>query len=85
MPSPATGEGMKEEIENLKRIIGEQSLVIDAFKKKAPRGIKMMIVDDLKQAMSMREISFISGIPLSEYYYVPRSRKVTRLDPSIGR
>ena len=43
----------------------------------------MMIVDDLKQAMSMREISFISGIPLSEYYYVPRSRKVTRLDPSI--
>ena len=41
----------------------------------------MMIVDDLKQAMSMREISFISGIPLSEYYYVPRSRKVTRLDP----
>ncbi|MCL5873938.1 MAG: IS3 family transposase [Candidatus Thermoplasmatota archaeon] len=44
----------------------------------------MMIVDDLKQAMSMREISFISGIPLSEYYYVPRSRKVTRLDPSIG-
>ena len=44
----------------------------------------MMIVDDLKQAMSMRDISFISGIHLSEYYYVPRSRKVTRLDPSIG-
>ena len=31
----------------------------------------------------MREISFVSGIHLSEYYYVPRSRKVTRLDPSI--
>ncbi|MEM0136698.1 MAG: IS3 family transposase, partial [Thermoplasmatales archaeon] len=44
---------------------------------------KVMVVDDLKQAMSMREISFISGIPLSEYYYVPRSRNVTRLDPSI--
>ncbi|MEM3845209.1 MAG: IS3 family transposase [Candidatus Parvarchaeota archaeon] len=43
----------------------------------------MMVVDDLKQVMSMREISFISGIPLSEYYYVPRSRNFTRLDPSI--
>ncbi len=42
-----------------------------------------MIVNDLKQSMSMREISLISGIPLSEYYYVPRSRNVTRLDPNI--
>ncbi|MEM3828761.1 MAG: hypothetical protein QXP36_06070 [Conexivisphaerales archaeon] len=42
-----------------------------------------MIVSDLKQAMSMKEISIISGIPLSEYYYVPRFRNVTRLDPSI--
>ena len=42
-----------------------------------------MIVNDLKQSMSMREISLISGIPLSEYYYVPRSRNVTRLDPEI--
>ena len=45
----------------------------------------MMIVDDLKRAMSMRENSLISGIVLSEYYYVPRSRTVTRLDPSIGK
>ncbi|MEM3191810.1 MAG: hypothetical protein QXU98_08915 [Candidatus Parvarchaeota archaeon] len=43
----------------------------------------MMVVDELKQAMSMREISLISGIPLSEYYYVPRSRNVTRVGPSI--
>ncbi|MEM4090837.1 MAG: hypothetical protein QXQ46_08895 [Thermoplasmatales archaeon] len=31
----------------------------------------------------MKEISLISGIPLSEYYYVSRSRNVTRLDPAI--
>jgi len=42
-----------------------------------------MIVNDLKQSISMREISLMSGIPLSEYYYVPRARNITRLDPSI--
>ncbi|MEM4056396.1 MAG: hypothetical protein QW578_05085 [Thermoplasmatales archaeon] len=36
MPSPATGRGdeRKEEIDNLKRMISEQTLVINAFKKK---------------------------------------------------
>ncbi|MEM3830227.1 MAG: IS3 family transposase, partial [Conexivisphaerales archaeon] len=43
---------------------------------------KVIIIYE-KQVMSMKEISLISGIPLSEYYYVPRSRNVTRLDPSI--
>ncbi len=40
MPSPATGEGMKgkRRSRTSKRIIGEQSLVIDAFKKRLQGG-----------------------------------------------
>ncbi len=40
------------EIEDLKKIIGDQSLVIDVFKK-ASRGIKMMVLDYLEQEMSL--------------------------------
>lgn len=83
LPHNSRGDEREEEIENLKRIIGEQSLVIDAFKKRTTREDNVMIVHNFKQYMSVREIACISGIPLSEYYYVPRSRNVTRLDPSI--
>ena len=43
----------------------------------------MMVIDDLKDKVPLREISMISGIPLSGYYYKPRERQVERLDPSI--
>ena len=42
-----------------------------------------MVLDDLKQGMSLRNFSKISGISLSGYYYKPRERHVERLDPSI--
>lgn len=48
------------EIDDLKTIIGGQSLAIDAFKKKTPEEVKMMIIEDLKPQMSMRNISRIS-------------------------
>ena len=44
---------------------------------------KMMVIEDLKQGMSLRNISMISGISLSGYYYRPRERHFERLDPSI--
>ena len=43
----------------------------------------MTVLDDLKDKVPLREISRISGISLSEYYYKPRERQVERLDPSI--
>ena len=39
-----------------------------------------MVIDDLKQEMSLRNISRTSGIPLSEYYYRPVKRHIQRLD-----
>ena len=43
----------------------------------------MMVIEGLRPVMGMREISRISGLPLSTYYYKPRRRNVTRLDPAI--
>ena len=43
----------------------------------------MMVIDDLKDQISLREISRISGISLSGYYYKPVKRYIQRLDPAI--
>jgi hypothetical protein len=43
----------------------------------------MMVIDDLKDQIPLREISRISGIPLSGYYYRPEERHLERLDPQI--
>ena len=43
----------------------------------------MMVLEDLKDQIPLREISRISGIPLSFYYYRPRERHIQRLDPTI--
>ena len=43
----------------------------------------MMVIEDLKQGMSPRNISRISGISLSGYYDRSSERHVERLDPSI--
>ena len=43
----------------------------------------MMVLEELKHEMSLRNISRISGMSLSGYYYRPRERHVERLDPSI--
>ena len=42
----------------------------------------MMVLEDLKHEMSFRNISRISGISLSGYYYNPMKRHIQRLDPS---
>ena len=42
----------------------------------------MMVLEDLKQEMSLRNISRISGISLSGYSYRHRERNIQRLDPS---
>ena len=44
----------------------------------------MMILEDLKHEMSLRNISRISGISLSGYYYRHVKRHVERLDPSTS-
>ena len=43
---------------------------------------KMMVIDDLKDQIPLREISRISGISLSGYYYKPVKRYIQRLDPA---
>ncbi|MEM0134653.1 MAG: hypothetical protein QXU18_05415 [Thermoplasmatales archaeon] len=43
----------------------------------------MIILEDLKQEMSLRNISRISGISLSGYYYRHVNRHIQRNDPSI--
>ena len=40
-----------------------------------------MVINDLKDQIPLREISRISGISLSGYYYKLRERHVERLDP----
>ena len=42
----------------------------------------MMVLDDLKDKVPLRQISRISGISLSGYYYRPTERHIQRLDPS---
>jgi hypothetical protein len=42
-----------------------------------------MVINDLKDQIPLREISRISGISLSGYYYKPVKRHIQRLDPSI--
>ena len=42
----------------------------------------MMVLEDLKHEMSLKNISRISGISLSGYYYKPVKRHIQRLDPS---
>ena len=44
---------------------------------------KMMVMEDLKHDMSLRNISRISGISLSGYYHKSTERHIQRLDPSI--
>ena len=44
-----------------------------------------MVINDLKDHIPLREISGISGISLSGYYYRPRERHVERLDPLSRR
>ena len=44
-----------------------------------------MVLNDLNDQIPFREISRISGISLSGYYYKPRERHVERLDPSIKK
>ncbi|MEM3449795.1 MAG: IS3 family transposase, partial [Nitrososphaerota archaeon] len=41
----------------------------------------MIVVEDLREYMSLREISRISGISLSSFYY--KERSVIRLSPQI--
>ena len=43
----------------------------------------MMVLEDLRQEMSLRNISRISGISLSGYYYRPVEKHIQRLDPTI--
>ncbi|QRF75048.1 putative transposase OrfB [Thermoplasmatales archaeon] len=43
---------------------------------------KMMVIEDLKSTMSLRNISRISGISLSGYYYKPKEKHIQRLDSS---
>ena len=45
----------------------------------------MMVLEDLRQVMSFRNISRISGISLSGYYYWPVERHIQRLDPTIRK
>jgi transposase InsO family protein len=40
-------------------------------------------MDFIRTKLGVREASRISGIPLSLFYYRPRKRSVTRLDPSV--
>ena len=42
-----------------------------------------MVIEDLKEEMSLRNISRISKISLSGYYYTPKKRHIQRLEPSI--
>jgi len=41
----------------------------------------MMVINDLRDKIPLREISRISGISLSGYYYRPVKRSIQRLDP----
>ncbi|MEM4067991.1 MAG: IS3 family transposase [Candidatus Micrarchaeaceae archaeon] len=75
-------QSREEEIDNLKRMIGEQTLVKNAFKN-ATRRVKMIVVEDLREYMSLREISSVSGISLSSFYYREKERSVIRLSPQI--
>ncbi|MGP6208028.1 IS3 family transposase [Cuniculiplasma sp. SKW3] len=73
-----------EEINDLKKTIRNQSLDIDDFKKRS-REHKMMVLEDSIDQIPIREISRISGISMSTYYYKPKERHVDRLDPSIKK
>jgi putative transposase len=41
----------------------------------------MMVINDLRDKIPLREVSRISGISLSGYYYRPVKRSIQRLDP----
>ena len=43
----------------------------------------MTVVEDLRNDMSLREISRVSGISLSSLYYKEKERRVKRLSPQI--
>ncbi|MEM3290589.1 MAG: hypothetical protein QW046_03650 [Candidatus Micrarchaeaceae archaeon] len=43
----------------------------------------MIVVEDLKEYMSLREISRVSGISLFSFYYREKERSVIRLSPQI--
>ena len=43
----------------------------------------MTIVEDLRSDMPLREISRVSGISLSSFYYKEKERRVNRLSPQI--
>ncbi len=43
----------------------------------------MTVVEDLRNNMSLREISRVSGISLSSLYYREKERRVKRLSPQI--
>jgi hypothetical protein len=44
---------------------------------------KMMVLNDLKDQIPLREISRIFRISPSGYFYKPKERHFERLDPSI--
>ncbi|MCL4413110.1 MAG: IS3 family transposase [Candidatus Thermoplasmatota archaeon] len=43
----------------------------------------MIVVEDLKSDMPLREIARVSGISLSSFYYQEKERRVSRLSPQI--
>ena len=43
----------------------------------------MTVVEDLRGDMPLREISRVSGISLSSFYYQEKGRRVKRLSPQI--
>ncbi len=43
----------------------------------------MTVVEDLQSEMPLREISRVSGISLSSFYYQEKERRVNRLSPQI--
>ena len=74
-------ENRDKEMQDLKKIIGDQSLVIEVLKK-ASCGVMMMVFEDLKDKISVREISMIYGIPFPSFYYMPVRKHIQSLDPS---
>ena len=73
------GNQYEEEVDELKKIIGDQSLVINELKKNIGREEKVMLFSNLKDILPVRRISAISGISSSTVYYKPSVGRMRRL------
>ena len=77
------GNEYQKEIDDLKRLVGDQALAIDAFKKKSTGEEIALAIKSLRPAMAVSRISRAMDVPRSSIHY-RRTERSGKREPRIS-